>query len=148
MLFISEFFVALTPNQQTAQGKGENLHSIIIIIHRLSDFYSIVFSLCVCVKTVLGGLFNTMNGLFSGYLIQEQNYPTFWLFMYWLNPLHYTLEGLIMTQFHDDTTPVTTLVGQTVTAEYYIDEVQFSTWSYSHVGYDVLALCFFCGLAM
>lgn len=97
---------------------------------------------------VLGGLFNTINGLFSGYLIQEQNFPSFWLFMYWINPLHYTLEGLIMSQFHEDTTPITTLTGRTVTAEYYLDNVQFSTWSYEHLGYDVLALCLFSACAM
>lgn len=111
MIFISEFFVALTPNEQTSQ--------------------------------VLVGLFNSIFGLFCGFLIAEQNFPTFWLFMYWLNPLHYALEGLIMSQFKDDTTPIRTLTGQIMTAEDFMTSEEFSTWTYDHVGYDVLALCLF-----
>jgi len=108
MLFLSDFFVALTPNEQTAQ--------------------------------VLGGLFNTLGGLFCGFLIAEQKFPTFWLFMYWLNNFHYALEGLIMSQFKDDTTPIKTLNGEVMTAEDYMTSEQFSTWSYDHIGYDVLGL--------
>ena len=92
---------------------------------------------------MFGGLVNTMNSLFCGYLIAEQNFPTFWLFMYWLNPVHYALEGLIMSQFKDDTTPITTLAGDITTAEDYMTEDRFSTWSYDHIGYDVMALCLF-----
>ncbi len=92
---------------------------------------------------MLIGLFNTLNSLFCGFLIAEQNFPRFWLFMYWLNPLHYAIEGLIMSQFKDDTTSITTLTGDTTTAEDYITEVRFSTWSYDHIGYDAMALCLF-----
>lgn len=68
--------------------------------------------------------------------------------MYWINPLHYALEGLIMSQFYQDTTPITTLTGQVTTAEDYMTTVQFSTWTHDHAGYDVLALCIFIGLSM
>jgi ABC-type multidrug transport system permease subunit len=97
---------------------------------------------------VLVGLFISVFGLFSGFLIAEQNFPTFWLFMYWLNPLHYALEGLIMSQFKDDTTPIRTLTGQIMTAEDFMTSEEFSTWTYDHVGYDVLALCLFILAAM
>jgi hypothetical protein len=96
----------------------------------------------------LGGLTNTILGLFCGFLIAEQNFPTFWLFLYWLDPLHYLLEGLISSQFHDDTTKIKTMDGTQTTAESYIADVQFSRWSYSHVGYDVLALGIFITLAV
>lgn len=68
--------------------------------------------------------------------------------MYWLDPLHYALEGLIMSQFHDDTTPIRTMNGETMTAENYIQNVQFPSWNYDHIGYDVLALCFFISCSM
>lgn len=97
---------------------------------------------------VLSGLNNTLLGLFCGFLIPEQSFPTFWLFMYWLDPLHYTLESLIMSQFHGDTTKITTADGSITTAEAYIDDVQFSKWSYGHIGFDVLALFIFIGCAM
>ena len=77
-------------------------------------------------------------------MIRAESFPTFWIFMYWLNPLHYALEGLNMTQFHDDNTKITTLSGQTTTAEIFIGEF-FSTWSYSHRWLDVMALILFIG---
>jgi ABC-type multidrug transport system permease subunit len=97
---------------------------------------------------VLGGLNNTVLGLFCGFLIAEQNFPTFWLFMYWMNPLHYALEGLITSQFHGDTTKITMMDGSITTAEDYITNYQFTTWRYSHIGFDVLALGIFIGLAL
>ena len=130
MLFVSEFFTALTPNPQTAQG---------IVTSKLADYLVSLYLYFI----VLGGLFNTLNSLFCGFLIAEQSFPTFWLFMYWLNPVHYALEGLIMSQFKDDTTPITTLTGGITTAEDYMTEERFSTWSYDHIGYDVMALCLF-----
>ena len=84
-----------------------------------------------------------MTALFCGFLIAEQNFPTFWLFMYWINPLHYALEGLIMSQFHGDTTMIRLMNGAKVTAEEYVTGYQFTTWSYDHIGYDVLAMGIF-----
>jgi hypothetical protein len=103
------------------------------------DFFSSFLNLHLLL-TVLVGLFISVFGLFSGFLIAEQNFPTFWLFMYWLNPLHYALEGLIMSQFHGDDTPIKTIKGEVMTAEDYMTSEQFSTWSYDDVPYDALAL--------
>eukprot|EP00981_Chlorochromonas_danica_P002643 scaffold519_cov179-Ochromonas_danica.AAC.2 len=89
---------------------------------------------------ILNGMASMIMSMFCGFLITQDSFPTFWLFVYWLNPFHYALEGLIMTQFHKDDTVITTSNGEKVTAEYYITEVQFKDWSYDHVGYDVLAL--------
>ncbi len=66
--------------------------------------------------------------------------------MYWLSPLHYALEGLVVTQFHEDNTAVTLADGTVSTAEAYISG-DFKEWKYSHVGNDVLALCLFCGVS-
>ncbi|RYH32061.1 hypothetical protein EON65_01215 [archaeon] len=116
MLYLAQFFVAVTPDEASAQ--------------------------------VLGGLFNTVLGLFCGILIPEQSYPPFWLFMYWLNPLHYCLEALFMTQFHGDTTEITGPDGSITTAQAFIEDVAFEKWSYEHLWYDILALCLFIGLSM
>lgn len=103
---------------------------------------------CVGVGLVFAGLNTTVLGLFCGFLIQEASFPTFWLFMYWVNPLHYALEGLITTQFRGDDTMITTLTGQVMTAETFITQEQFSTWKYDNVGFDVLALCIFLGFSL
>lgn len=101
---------------------------------------------------VAAGITSTMFSLFSGFLIQLQNMPTFWIFMYWLDPLHYALEALISAMFKGDTTLITLTQpppsglipdanGQ-VTAEQFI-RAYYPSWSYDNIGYDILALCLF-----
>ena len=68
--------------------------------------------------------------------------------MYWINPLHYVLEGLIMSQFHGDTTMIRVMDGSQMTAEAFMTQQRFTTWRYDHVGYDVLALGIFASLAI
>ena len=88
---------------------------------------------------VAGGLFAGINSNFCGFMIKSQDFPSFWVFIYWLNPLHYALEGITVTQFHKDDTEITTITGVTTTAERFISEY-YSSWSYDHRGYDVLGL--------
>lgn len=85
---------------------------------------------------------STILSLFCGYMIPSQNIPTFWVFLYWLNPLHYALEGLFTTQFKDDNTDITLITGGTTTAEAYVKDA-FSEWSYSHRYGDAVALVIF-----
>jgi ABC-type multidrug transport system permease subunit len=87
------------------------------------------------------GLITTLIEVFSGFYIKEQDYPTFWTFMYWLNPLHYCLEGLNMTQFHQDNTPVTRIDGTLTSAENYINEF-YSKWYYQHAHVRDVAVLF------
>eukprot|EP00981_Chlorochromonas_danica_P004848 scaffold974_cov176-Ochromonas_danica.AAC.5 len=44
-----------------------------------------------------------VRGLFSHFLIAGDKFPDFWIFMYWLNPLHYS-----SIQFKDDHTLIKT----------------------------------------
>lgn len=53
-----------------------------------------------------GALTVSLTSLFTGVLIRPENIPTFWSFMYWLMPGHYIFEGLIVTQFDGDETPI------------------------------------------
>jgi ABC-type multidrug transport system permease subunit len=58
-----------------------------------------------------GGLIGSCTSLFTGVLIRPYNMPTFWIFMYWLFPGHYILEGLLVTQFNNDDTPIVATPG-------------------------------------
>jgi ABC-type multidrug transport system ATPase subunit/ABC-type multidrug transport system permease subunit len=58
-----------------------------------------------------GGLIASCTGLFAGVLIRPSNMPTFWIFMYWLLPGRYVLEGLLVTQFHNVDTPIAATPG-------------------------------------
>ena len=54
----------------------------------------------------------------------------------------YALEGLNMTQFYRDRTPVMTTTGRLTTAEAYMNGF-YQDWHYSNRGYDVMALIIF-----
>jgi len=46
-------------------------------------------------------IFSTLN-LFCGVMIPKDNMPKFWSsWMYWLDPYHYIIEGLVSAQLHD-----------------------------------------------
>ena len=92
---------------------------------------------------VLGGMLSTVISLFGGFLIRPELFPDFWIFMYWLDPLHYVIEGLAVTQFNGDHMMITlTGSGEEVTAHTYMHSF-YTEWRYAHRGYDVMALCLF-----
>jgi len=53
-----------------------------------------------------GAVMSTFNSVFAGVLIAPQDISSFWLFMYYITPSHYVLEGLIVSQYYMDETPI------------------------------------------
>jgi len=101
------------------------------------------------------GLLSSNTGLFAGVLIQPQNIPKFWIFMYWILPGHYILEGLLTTQYENDETPITAQVGSPFydylgcnesedtcigTAEEWLIATFDGNFSRANVPYDILYL--------
>mmetsp|Transcript_6808 Transcript_6808/g.11284 ORF Transcript_6808/g.11284 Transcript_6808/m.11284 type:complete len:1439 (+) Transcript_6808:110-4426(+) len=91
---------------------------------------------------VIAGLFTTIQTLFSGFMVPAAEIPPYWLFLYYVNPLHYCLEGIIVTLFRNDDTSITLYDGEVTTAERYISDF-FSEWKYENRYFDVLALLLF-----
>jgi ABC-type multidrug transport system permease subunit len=58
-----------------------------------------------------GSILISMSSLFAGILIPPQNISQIWIWAYWVFPLHYVLEGLVASQFHDDTTQIEASAG-------------------------------------
>ncbi|CAM9211888.1 unnamed protein product [Ectocarpus fasciculatus] len=88
---------------------------------------------------VISGMISTVISIFAGFMIRADDFPSFWTFVYWLDPLHYALEGLFTTQFNKDDTVITLFDGQTTTAEAYVED-SFDGWDYSHRIGDAVAL--------
>lgn len=108
----------------------------------IGQFYSTVMP-SEASSQMISGMTSTFLSLFCGFMIPSQSIPTFWLFMYWMNPLHYALEGLITTQFHRDHTLLTLFSSSDqMTAQDYIYTV-FEQWSYKHRWGDFGALILF-----
>ena len=59
---------------------------------------------------VFAGILSTLFSMFAGFSINPADIPSFFEFVYWLNPLHYAFQGLVFTQFQGDTTLVSITV--------------------------------------
>ena len=134
------------PGCGSAQRRHRARYVLYFFLHsycKYSSFLLQIHLLNVFLLTVVGGMASTFISLFCGFTIIASNFPSFWIFMYWLDPLHYALEGLVTTQFYKDNTQVTvTGVPGTVSASSYV-EMFYPDWDYSHRGLDIMALFLF-----
>jgi len=95
----------------------------------------------------LGAIIVTCTSLFSGVLINPAEIPAFWIWLYWILAGHWIFEGIFMSQYEGDDTPIEASVGTAFyqslnctsanescigTAEEWIN-VKFPTWSPSNI---------------
>ena len=55
---------------------------------------------------VFAGILSMLFSMFAGFTINPADIPSFFQFVYWLDPLHYAFQGIVFTQFAGDTTLV------------------------------------------
>ncbi|KAF0715776.1 Aste57867_3192 [Aphanomyces stellatus] len=55
------------------------------------------------IAIVLGSAFAALFFIFSGFMIDGNTLAKGWQWVYWMNPMHYMLEMMIMAQYHDQT---------------------------------------------
>jgi hypothetical protein len=101
----------------------------------------------------LGGMLISFTVLFCGILLRPDAIPNFWIFMYWVLPGHYICEGIIVSQYDGDDTPITASTNSDFyndlkcvpeepcigTAGGWVDS-SFPDWDTDHLYYDVLYL--------
>ncbi|XP_068660503.1 pleiotropic drug resistance protein 3-like [Aristolochia californica] len=51
--------------------------------------------------TILASASLTMQNLFSGFLIPQPRIPKWWVWMYWISPVSWTLDGFFTSQYGD-----------------------------------------------
>ncbi|KAG5191975.1 ABC-2 type transporter-domain-containing protein [Tribonema minus] len=91
-----------------------------------------------------GGVINSFFAVFGGFLISPALIPDYWIWAYYLSPLHYAIEGLLVTQFHSDDSEIVALDGtSTITVSAYLTQFFGGKYTYAHRGYDVMALLLF-----
>nr|XP_017241653.1 PREDICTED: pleiotropic drug resistance protein 3-like isoform X2 [Daucus carota subsp. sativus] len=57
--------------------------------------------LCTCTAVILQSTFNTVFNLFSGFVIPQPQIPKWWLWLYYLTPLSWTLNIMLSSQYGD-----------------------------------------------
>jgi ABC-type multidrug transport system permease subunit len=94
---------------------------------------------------VISGAFYGLANLFAGFVIQAKSIPGWWIWLYWGNPVQWTLRGLITSQLGNLRTPTVQpeIPGQPVLSP---SEFIFQNFGYKQgwLGYDVLVLVAFC----
>jgi len=93
------------------------------------QFLAIMFPTVQIAQTV-GSAVVTIWNLFCGFLVPKGNIPNFWIWLYWLSPIHYALEAITVTQYYCDspTCPSIPVVqGQQI--------IQMPTWQFIQTTY-------------
>lgn len=112
---------------------------------------------------ILASIFIGLNNFFSGLIVRPQHISGFFKVAFWITPGHFVYEGLIVSIFYNETTPVVATLG----SEFY-DSLECSpdmeeecigtVWGYvdtffgghyqrEHLYYDILVLGFYLTLA-
>ncbi|CBN79954.1 pleiotropic drug resistance transporter [Ectocarpus siliculosus] len=95
------------------------------------------------VAQTLAGALSSMFSLFAGFLISPAKIPDPWLFAFYLNPLHYVVEGMSTTQYRGDDTPITTALGTSTEAEDFVNDFFGGEYEYKNRWFDVMGLVIF-----
>lgn len=98
ILFLIPFFFIIGFNNGDVTAKFFYYWLYIALYMTVSVFMGILLASSLPdpgVSSILSGLLATCFSLFCGFTILYQDFPSFWQFMYWLDPLHYAIEGII-----------------------------------------------------
>lgn len=78
-----------------------------ILITMVSSYFSITFCKCagtfIAEEIVAAGLVPAIFGtmvMFTGFVIPPPSIPNWWIWIYYLSPFHYGLEGLMINELH------------------------------------------------
>ena len=79
--------------------------------------------------TAIGVAFLTITANVCGFAITPDKIPDYWLFAYWIAPVHYVFEGIVVTQYHGSSLRLDDIPGAPTLSRYFA-----SHWDDSHFG--------------
>ncbi|KAK9916362.1 hypothetical protein WJX75_001804 [Coccomyxa subellipsoidea] len=126
---------------------------IVFLTLNLMTFYGVMavyITPDLAFGSVISGFFYSFWNLFAGFLIGVNQMVPWWKWYWYVNPISWTLYGIIVTQLGDDNTVVSIPGGGTTTISGYLE----TTFSYQHswignvVGILIGFMVFFGALAI
>jgi len=97
---------------------------------------------------ILGNAFLTLTSNVSGFSITPDKIPDHWIFTYWISPIHYSLEGMVVTQFHGADQEIRDQPGNPTvgrfTSSHDSDSHFGGFFTYSHRFQNILILALIC----
>lgn len=99
---------------------------------------------------IIGTALLTLSSLVSGFSITPNKIPDHWIFTYWISPIHYTLEGMIVTQFHGADQPIKDQPGNPSVSDFTTSHSSDSHFggffTYSHRYQNIVILILICAV--
>ncbi|OQR92244.1 ATP-binding Cassette (ABC) Superfamily [Achlya hypogyna] len=93
------------------------------------------------VAVLLAGAITGIWFVFAGFFIDGNTLVAGWKWMYWTCPFHYSVEAIIVTQFHGDTRIVRdVLSGTNVQVQTFVDHFFHGAYAYANRFDDLVAL--------
>ncbi|RHY64858.1 hypothetical protein DYB34_006551 [Aphanomyces astaci] len=90
---------------------------------------------------LLGGGLASLSFIFSGFMIDVETLAVVWRGVYWISPVHYMLEGIVMAQYHDQTAPVVDVLTKTnVAIRDFVEGFFNHTFSPDMIGHNMVLL--------
>jgi len=80
------------------------------------------------IASVIGGLLLVAFTLTMGFLISPDNIPPWWIWLYWINPLRYVLQGLAVNELGGGKEYFLELTGEMVSGDVLLDNI--GGWSF------------------
>ncbi|KAK1629536.1 hypothetical protein QYE76_003851 [Lolium multiflorum] len=65
------------------------------------------------VASILASMFYTLQNLMSGFIVPEPQIPRWWIWLYYISPLSWTLNVFFTTQFGDENDSLVVVFGET-----------------------------------
>ena len=103
---IGAILYASTSYWMTGLRPGAGHFAFFTVVYYVNILFSYTFSQFLAfmspsgaVAAALNATFNTLFNLFGGFLILYKNFPVYWIWMFWVSPVHYTLEALAINEF-------------------------------------------------
>ncbi|KAM0856563.1 hypothetical protein ACQ4PT_045746 [Festuca glaucescens] len=84
--------------------------------------------------------------LFAGFLVVRTMIPIWWRWYYWLNPVSWTIYGVVASQFGENTGPLTVPGGKPVLVKQYLDDnlgIRHDFLGYIVLGHFAYIVAFF-----
>ncbi|CAM0878459.1 unnamed protein product [Alopecurus aequalis] len=84
--------------------------------------------------------------LFAGFLVVRTMIPIWWRWYYWLNPVSWTIYGVVASQFGDNTGPLTVPGAESVSVKKFLDDnlgIKHDFLGYIVLGHFAYVIAFF-----
>jgi hypothetical protein len=144
------------------------LHCFPLPATAIYSYFGQAFIACVPTAPtaqILAAVFIGLNNFFSGLIVRPQYLSGFFEIPYWITPGHYVFEGMTMSLFNDDPTPVVATPGSifyeatcpqqnlapnvecTGSVSAFVDVFFGGKFQVEHIWYDIFVLAVYLVLA-